>query len=222
MRCRLLLSVDIALPESLTAPTTAPAAAAAAAAATPAAPAAPAAANPGPTVRSVVAMIWSSFFQSPWARRCASLSSSAAFFVREKVLQKAASKREASGTKIWRIWTGRKPPMSSDESDCSDRLCTSSTLPSERARCCTAVVLPVPVSPTSSTASSMRTHAATRSMSRSVWRVCANAPVPLVASPPSSSESRLALAAVERGRDTRPTFNAEGVILSAGLWSDAR
>eukprot|EP00967_Tisochrysis_lutea_P055090 scaffold69076_cov30-Tisochrysis_lutea.AAC.3 len=60
----------------------------------------------------------SNLAHSPLARRCASLARNGPFFDREKERQKSDSNRAASGAKMWRGWTGRKPPTSSDESDC--------------------------------------------------------------------------------------------------------
>ena len=56
----------------------------------------------------------SSFAHSPFASRSEIFSSSAAFCDREKVRQKAPSKRATSGVKMCRSCNGRKPPSSSE------------------------------------------------------------------------------------------------------------
>ena len=144
----------------------------------------------------------SSLGHSARASRAASFSRKGAFLTREKVRQKSASKRATSGAKTCRSATGRKPPSSSDESLCWLRLCTTRLWPSMRASCCTTVVLPVPVSPTSSTGSSIRTHDATRSISARACRVSANVPLP--ATPPLL-RSRAEAPPREMGSRTRPT-----------------
>eukprot|EP00962_Isochrysis_galbana_P005089 scaffold1394_cov109-Isochrysis_galbana.AAC.32 len=134
-----------------------------------------------------------SFAHSAFANRRASLAKNGPFLEREKLRQKRRSKRLARGAKMWRGCTGRNPPTSSDESDCWFRLCTSKTLPSTAARCCTAVVFPVPVSPTRSSGSERETPAATRSRVTSACRVRANRPTPLPdpgPAPPATSSDR--------------------------------
>ena len=59
--------------------------------------------------------------------------------------------------------TGRKPPSKSADSVCVDRLMTVNGLFKVEAMCCTAVVFPVPVSPTNNIGSPRVMPTATRS-----------------------------------------------------------
>lgn len=69
------------------------------------------------------------------------------------------------------------------------------------ARCDSVVVLPVPVSPTSSTGSRWCKAAATRSITRSAWPVCVNRP-----KPPPPAPAAAEAAGARCGRCTRPTY----------------
>ena len=72
------------------------------------------------------------------------------------------------------------------------RLITVSRAPTARARTCTALVLPLPVSPTSSAGSPMATHAAMRSSSCRPWRVGAKLRGSTAAAAPPEAAPRCA------------------------------
>ena len=113
-------------------------------------------------------------------------------------------------------WVSARKETKPDESLCWLRLCTTSVWPREAASCWTAVVFPVPVSPTRSTGSPKATQPLTRSMSKSACCVCAKLPpppkAPLV---PSACDGR--------GSAKRPTRRCVGVLLkewNSEMWGE--
>ncbi|KAH3676743.1 hypothetical protein OGATHE_001233 [Ogataea polymorpha] len=97
------------------------------------------------------------------------------FFFTENDRRNSSSKSSCSGIARLLVVTGLNPPSRSPTSVCCDTLITVSFLLSSRAISWTIVVLPVPVSPTSSSGSHNATPTPIFSISRRQWLVRANA-----------------------------------------------
>ena len=128
-----------------------------------------------------------------------------AFAADGKVFSKTDLNFGSSGRHRCLAPAGLNPPRKSADSDWFERFTTVNGAPVTRASCCTRAVLPVPVSPTSSTGSVICTAAATRSRILIAWPVFAHRP---------SSLTTSSLA----GRTARPTATPPAPRCMAGLW----
>mmetsp|Transcript_36373 Transcript_36373/g.91865 ORF Transcript_36373/g.91865 Transcript_36373/m.91865 type:complete len:328 (-) Transcript_36373:1496-2479(-) len=123
---------------------------------------------------------------------------------RGQVLENSSWKRVTRGISASRASTGRKPPSRSLLSVCWLRFSTTSSVPVACASCCTMVVLPVPVSPTSKRGSFCCSATATRCSMRIALAVQLKRPC-FVEEAPEPARASAAHRLSPRGRTARPT-----------------